>query len=70
MAFLNTPTPGNLTVRDLMTRFGTIGEASSNNQAFYAQDSWQVMNRLTLNLGLRIEKETVPNFGACGYASD
>jgi hypothetical protein len=47
----------------LMTRFGTIGEASSDNQALFVQDSWQINNRLTINLGLRIEKETVPNFG-------
>lgn len=47
----------------LLTRFGTIGEASSDNQALFAQDSWTVSNRLTLNLGLRIEKETVPSFG-------
>jgi hypothetical protein len=47
----------------LMTRFGTIGEASSKNQALFAQDSWQIGRRLTLNLGLRIENENVPNFG-------
>ncbi len=58
-----TPTPGNLG-SGLLTRFGTVGEASSKNQAIYAQDSWQIGNRLTLNLGLRIEKETVPNFGS------
>jgi hypothetical protein len=58
----NTPTAGNLGSGRLQ-RFGTIGEASSKNQALFAQDSWQIMNRLTLNLGVRIEKETVPNFG-------
>jgi hypothetical protein len=58
----NTPTPGNLG-SGLLTRFGTVGEASSNNQALFAQDSWTINNRLTINLGLRIEKETVPNFG-------
>jgi Carboxypeptidase regulatory-like domain/TonB dependent receptor-like, beta-barrel/TonB-dependent Receptor Plug Domain len=57
-----TPTAGNLG-SGRVQRFGTIGEASSKNQALFAQDSWQVMNRLTLNLGVRIEKETVPNFG-------
>ncbi len=60
-----TATPGNLG-SGLMTRFGTVGEASSTNQGLFAQDSWQIMNRLTLNLGVRIEKETVPNFGATG----
>jgi hypothetical protein len=45
-----------------LQRFGTIGEASSDNQALFAQDSWQIANRLTLNLGIRIESETVPSF--------
>jgi hypothetical protein len=43
-------------------RFGTIGEASSSSNAVYAQDSWQIGNRLTLNLGIRAEKEDVPSF--------
>lgn len=47
----------------LMTRFGTIGEASSDNHALFVQDSWQIANRLTLNLGVRIENESVPSFG-------
>jgi hypothetical protein len=47
----------------LITRFGTIGEAASDNQALFIQDSWQINNRLTLNLGLRIENELVPSFG-------
>jgi hypothetical protein len=49
-----------------LQRFGTIGEASSMNHAIFVQDSWQVNNRLTLNLGIRFENETVPNFGAQG----
>ncbi|CAN5206013.1 hypothetical protein BH20ACI1_BH20ACI1_16060 [soil metagenome] len=48
------------------TRFGTVGEASSDNQGLFAQDSWTIGNRLTLNLGVRIEKEIVPNFGSTG----
>lgn len=60
-----TPTAGNLG-SGLLQRFGTVGSASSKNQALYAQDSWQVLTRLTLNLGIRIEKETVPNFGSTG----
>jgi hypothetical protein len=50
----------------LLQRFGTVGEASSKNQALFAQDSWQIGKRLTINLGLRIENETVPNFGDTG----
>ncbi len=59
----NTPTVGNLGSGRLQ-RFGTVGEASSKSQAVFVQDSWQINSRLTLNLGIRFEKETVPNFGA------
>ncbi|MET0754084.1 MAG: TonB-dependent receptor [Pyrinomonadaceae bacterium] len=53
----------------LLTRIGTFGEASSDNQALFAQDSWTINNRLTLNLGVRIEKETVPSFGDAATTS-
>ena len=59
----NTPTAGNLGSGRLQ-RFGTVGEASSKSQGIFGQDSWQINNRLTLNLGIRFENETVPNFGA------
>jgi hypothetical protein len=39
-----------------------VGKAGSTNSALYAQDSWQPTTRLTLNLGVRIEKEDVPTF--------
>lgn len=61
----NTPTPGNLG-SGLLQRFGTVGEASSKNQALFAQDSWQIGNRLTLNFGFRVENEIVPSFGEEG----
>lgn len=47
----------------ILQRFGTVGEASSKNQSLFAQDSWTINNRVTLNLGLRIENEIVPSFG-------
>jgi len=34
--------------------------AVDNNHAFFAQDSWTVGHGLTLNLGIRIEKEDLP----------
>ncbi len=49
-----------------LTRFGTVGEAGSTNQALYVQDSWQPVQRLTLNLGIRIEREEVPTFSSTG----
>jgi hypothetical protein len=36
----------------------------SRNQGFYAQDSWQVHPRVTLNLGVRFENEYLPPFKA------
>ena len=48
--------------------FGTVGLASSTNSAIYVQDSWQPTPRLTLNLGLRMEKEDVPSFSENGQA--
>ena len=43
---------------------GTIGAASSENQAMYVQDNWRVNKRLTLNLGFRTEHEYVPSFAS------
>jgi hypothetical protein len=34
--------------------------ATDNNHAFFAQDAWTIGHGLTLNLGLRIEKEDLP----------
>lgn len=45
-----------------VTDFGTKGNVSSRNQAFFIQDAWTVHPRLTLNLGLRLENEYLPTF--------
>jgi hypothetical protein len=58
------PTPANAIGAGLLQRFQTEGQASSSNQAFYFQDSWQPINRLSLNLGIRAERENVPSFRA------
>ena len=42
--------------------FGTIGTAGSNISHVYVQDSWQLFKRLTINAGVRFEKETIPSF--------
>ncbi|CAN5808777.1 hypothetical protein BH18ACI4_BH18ACI4_21920 [soil metagenome] len=57
------PAPGAVGV-GILQRFGTIGKASSANNGIYFQDSWQPTSRLSLNLGFRLEHETVPTFSA------
>jgi hypothetical protein len=42
----------------------TKGKVGSDNQAFYVQDSWTVGAGLTLNLGIRMDKEFLPSFKA------
>jgi len=42
--------------------FGTIGSAGSNITHLYVQDSWKVLNRLTVNAGVRFERELIPSF--------
>lgn len=46
----------------LLRIFGTQGDVSSKNEGIFFQDKWQPMDRLTLNLGLRTEREDVPTF--------
>ena len=41
--------------------FGTRGEASADILSLYIQDQWQLKN-VTLNLGLRTEREVIPSF--------
>ncbi len=41
---------------------GTVGTAGSNITNLYVQDSWKLHRRLTVNAGVRFEKETIPSF--------
>ncbi len=41
---------------------GTRGSVDANMPSLYVQDTWIVGNRLTLNLGVRTERETIPSF--------
>ncbi len=41
---------------------GVQGTAGADIYSLYVQDQWTVNNRLTLNLGLRTEHETIPSF--------
>lgn len=43
-------------------RTGTNGQGSNLSQGIFIQDKYQPINRLTLNLGIRIEKENLPSF--------
>lgn len=60
-----TPTAGNLG-SGYLQRFGTIGSASSSSLGLFAQDQYQIGRRLTLNLGIRAEREDVPSFTPTG----
>ncbi len=54
-------TPGNLG-SGFMQRYGVVGESENTNQALFVQDSWTIKNRLTLNVGVRFENESLPEF--------
>lgn len=43
-------------------RTGTNGRGSNLSQGVFIQDKYQPFNRLTLNLGVRVEKENLPSF--------
>jgi hypothetical protein len=45
-----------------ISRFGQAATGSNLNQAVYVQDKWQPIRRLTINLGVRFEKEFIPSF--------
>jgi len=42
--------------------FRTLGSAGGTTKSFYVQDTWRIQNRLTLNVGVRMEDEKVPSF--------
>jgi len=50
-------TYGAATVQD----FGTRGQATSYNHAFFAQDSWTIGKGVTIVAGVRVEHENVPS---------
>jgi hypothetical protein len=60
-----TPTPGALG-SGILRRQGSFGTASNTNQGLYIQDKYQPIDRLTLSLGVRFEKEDLPSFN--GFA--
>lgn len=42
--------------------YGTVADISSSRYAIFFQDSWGITDRLTLNIGVRTEKEDIPSF--------
>ena len=45
----------------IISDYGTQGQATSYDHAFFGQDSWTIGKGLTINYGLRVEKENVPS---------
>lgn len=58
----NAPTPGCVLGAGVLQRIGTEGAVSSKNEGVFIQDRYQPFSRLTLNLGVRAERENVPSF--------
>lgn len=56
-------TPGNIGSATFR-RTGTNGQGSNLSQGIFIQDKYQPTSRLTLNLGIRIEKEDLPSFNS------
>jgi outer membrane receptor protein involved in Fe transport len=45
-----------------VARSYTEGKIDSNNIGLYVQDAWTLNNKLTLNLGIRADKEDIPSY--------
>ncbi len=56
------PPPNCVLGHGSLYRYGELGVGENLNQAIYIQDKWQPHRRLTLNLGVRVEKEALPSF--------
>jgi len=54
--------PGCVVGHGVLYRYGEVGKGGNLNQSIYIQDKWQPINRLTLNIGVRFEKEDLPSF--------
>jgi hypothetical protein len=56
-----TPSQGAFGTGDLLT-YGELAKGSNSWDTLYVQDSWSPTSRLTLNLGLRTERENLPTY--------
>jgi hypothetical protein len=50
-----------------LSRAGAKGQARNTYQGIYFQDRWQPSSRLSLNLGMRMERENLPSYNE-GFA--
>ena len=46
--------------------YGSLGKATSFNHGFFVQDAWTIGHGITINAGLRIEKEYLPGETTAG----
>jgi hypothetical protein len=53
----------------LKTPSGQVVPATDHNHALFVQDAWTIGRGLTLNLGLRVEKESLPAPAGIGISS-
>lgn len=58
---LTTPSPTAIGAGELI-RFQTRGVGQNTNQSIYVQDKIQIGSRVTINAGVRFEKEDLPSF--------
>ena len=49
-------TYGTININD----YGTVGSATGVNHGFFAQDTWTIGKGLTINVGMRVEREYLP----------
>ncbi len=56
------PSSPNALGAGFLRQFREEGDVSSKNEGLYIQDKWQPFSRMTLNLGVRVERENVPSF--------
>lgn len=62
-----TPTPGAIGY-GVLARNGVFGQGTSLSQGIFIQDKYQPFQRLTLNFGIRTEKEDLPSFNGIASA--
>jgi hypothetical protein len=53
---------GFVTIED----FGSLGKATSFNHGLFVQDSWTISHGVTINAGVRVDKEYLPGEGGAG----